>query len=132
MKLKRFVFLPVFLCTALLFRMCFLSFGPVHSSTIAFHRSTSFKKKLLNNYNSTRRNLKRQTTTDFNLISSLNFSKHKAVLSRKLCMPQLPCLLSAVFFNTLPTLNLQTSSIEFIDMCLLSKKRHISISVLRI
>ncbi len=133
MRVKYAFFLPVFLCTTFLFRMFFLSFGPVNAPIISYHRNISFKRKLVSTGNVGKSNLKEQTTPlDVHSTSIFPAVKNKAIRNRKLDFSLLLFLTSVITLISKIPLSIKINSLDFTGTRFLSSRKHIVLSTLRI
>jgi hypothetical protein len=134
MRVRHAIFLPVFLCLTFLFRMCFLSFGPVNAPVASYKRNISFKRKLLNADGSRRRDLKEQSIPfEVNSVLILQTLKSKkAVQNKKLKFSLLFLLAGTITFFSEHTCSIKINLNNFITGHFLSSKGHAILSVLRI
>jgi hypothetical protein len=134
MRVKHAIFLPVFLCLTFLFRMCFLSFGPVSIPFVSYHRNLSFKRKLLSTDGSRKRDLKEQSIPfEVNSVLILQALKSKkAVRNKKLKFSLLFLFAGTITFFSKRTCSIKINPNNFITSHFLSSKGHAILSVLRI
>jgi hypothetical protein len=110
MKLKHCFFLPFLLCFTFLFRMCFLSFGPIKHTVIPINICATAKSKLLKAGLKKRQQIAEHSNAAFNSVSKLKKS-NRGVIGRKL---KLPILISASFENFLITIHSPVSKINLL------------------
>src|ERR1700757_2639871 len=117
MKTKCIILLPVFLCFAFLFRMCFLSFGSIYSPTVSYHSCIGFKRKPARLENGGSPDFKNHLN---NLrktpMSELQASKSRCILNKKISVSFLSLASCIDFLHTffsLPKANYPHSSGQY-------------------
>ena len=131
MKARHYFFLPLFLCFTLLFRMCFLSFGPVKHTVIPFRNFACIKSKSVNVKIKKRQIFTEHSNTAFNSVSKLKISK-RGVLNRKLKLPLLSFISSGGFLKIVRPRISRTCLPAFTENIFLSSQKSEASSILRI
>ena len=133
MKAKCILLLPVFLCSAFLFRMCFLSFGSIYSPIISYHAGIGFKRKVTHMANDGSPEFKNYLTGLRKApMSELQASKSRGIFNKKLSVSTLLFLSSCVVFLYALFSIPKTNSPDLSDKYCLTLDRHIIFSILRI
>jgi hypothetical protein len=131
MKVKQCFFLPLFLCFALLFRMYFLSFGPIKHTVIPFQKCTITKSKLPNAGIKKRQYIAEHSDAAFNSLSKLK-KPNRGVVSRKLKLPLLSLISVRNLFTTTHTKVSKTNPFILSENTFLSSQKFATSSILRV
>ena len=87
MKIQTTVFISAILCLTLLFRACFLSFGPPNIFSTSFQYSGNLEQNILQKDNVSKISLKGNSQQLFNNINSvLHFFKNRISENKKLIL----------------------------------------------
>ena len=131
MYAKNSFFMPFFLCFTLVFRLCFLSFGPENHHTTSLYRNYSFKNISLKRGDKKTQYSVRDSAPDIYAVSKLKKSK-KGILNKKVKLALQCFIVSKIIYNAVPLSNTKIDLPDFAVASSLSSQKYISLSTLRI
>ncbi len=133
MRTKCVVIISRLLCLVLLFRICFLSIRPVFPFIVSTHSNISIVKEVLGNNQNTTKDLKENVkhfSNNINLL--LHFFKNRIAGYKKLVLSLLFFIANIIFLKVSFNINTGTNLVVSKLFDLISLRKYISLSILRI